>query len=33
MTFSDLLSYIGFLTEAKGTTKEAAQRDIDMLAL
>jgi hypothetical protein len=33
MTFSDLLSYIGFLTEAKSNTKEASQQDIDILAM
>lgn len=33
MTFSDLLSYIGFLTETKSETKEATQQDIDQLAM
>jgi hypothetical protein len=33
MTFSDLLSYVGFLTEAKNPTKDATQTDIDQLAI
>jgi hypothetical protein len=33
MTFSDLLSYVGFLTEAKDKTKDATQADIDQLAM
>ncbi len=33
MTFSDLLSYVEFLTEAKSNTKEAGQTDIDNLAI
>jgi hypothetical protein len=33
MTFSDLLSYIGFLTEARSRTKDATQADIDQLAI
>ena len=33
MTFSDLLSYVGFLTEAKSKNKDATQTDIDVLAL
>jgi len=33
ITFSDLLSYVEFLTEAKSKTKKATQADIDLLAL
>jgi len=33
LTFSDLLSYVGFLTDEKGKVKDATQKDIDMLAL
>jgi len=33
MTFADLLSYVGFLTEAKDTAKHAGQADIDQLAI
>ena len=33
MTFADLLSYVGFLTENKDTAKHAGQADIDQLAI
>ena len=33
MRFADLLSYADFLAESRNKTKEAAQPDIDRLAL
>jgi hypothetical protein len=33
LTFSDLLSYVGFLTEEKNEVKDATQKDIDLLAV
>jgi hypothetical protein len=33
MTFADLLSYADFLADTRSKTKEAAQSDIDRLAL
>ncbi len=33
MTFSDLLLYVDFLADARSSTKEASQSDIDTLAI
>lgn len=33
LAFSDLLSYVDFLTDEKGKVKDATQADIDLLAM